>query len=359
MKDYYNILNISKNASDSDIKSAFRKLALEHHPDRGGDADKFKDINEAYEVLSDENKRRIYDSGGDINMPNMSPFEGFNGGFPGFPDFMNIHQHFQNFGFNFHTNFNSQPNVQNKRVESTINITLLDCFKGINKSVNLIIEDDCLHCSKECNTCKGRGQVEKIEQINQPGIPIGFCRKIISTCPDCNGLCRVYSSSNCEYCKDTHKIKQEEKIQFYIFPGFHERDLININYSKNGKNYNILIHCNINYNNYTRNEQDLIYKINIPFINSIIGNVDNIILPDGNKIFIDSLSFNEIIQNKKHYLTDHKGLPIYDRNTKQITGYGKLYIEYTIEYPKINVSILKNIKEIEPFKKEFSKLVEI
>ncbi len=350
MKDYYKILNISKDASESEIKSAFRKLALAHHPDKGGDQNKFNEISEAYEVLSDKEKRMHYDNGGDMNFADLHSH------FNNFPDIINIQKHFQNFGFNFHTGFN-KPEMNIKTVESTINITLNDCINGLNKTINFVVDEECLDCLNDCDNCDGTGQVQKIEQINQPGIPIGFCRRIIMPCNICEGKGKKIRAGTCNKCNNTHKIKLEEKLQFYIFPGFHERDVININYSQNNKIYNIIIHCKIDYGKYIRNEYDLIYKINIPFIKSIIGNIDDIILPNGEKIKMNSSSFNEVIQNKKHYLTNYKGLPIYDRNRKQIVDYGKLYIEYNINYPKINTNILKSEKEI--LEKEFSKILEI
>src|SRR6516225_1194888 len=83
-KDFYSILGVSKSASDDEIKKAFRRLAHEHHPDKGGDPSKFKDVNEAYQVLGDKQKRQTYDQFGSAAFENGGAGQGpFGGGFPG------------------------------------------------------------------------------------------------------------------------------------------------------------------------------------------------------------------------------------------------------------------------------------
>jgi DnaJ-class molecular chaperone len=355
MKDYYTILNVSKTASQSEIKIAFRKLALEHHPDKGGDSDKFKDINEAYEILSDEEKRGQYDNGGlNNNFEQFNPFEHFQN-FGNFSAHFGNQFPFNNFGFNPHQHQQHQQHQNNiKVIKTEIQISIFECFTGINKNINFIVEDNCNNCSKKCNTCNGSGHVEKIEQMHQPGLPINFCRKFIINCTTCNGNGLIFNG-NCSICNNSRKTKDEEKIDLFIFPGIHENLIMSIKYSKNNKNYELNIKCNINYHNYIRNGFDLIYKINIPFINSITGNTTKLLLPDNNQILLNSLDFNEIIQNNKHYLINYKGLPMYDNNNKKINDYGKLYIEYNIEYPKIKINIEKKDKFIE----EFNNFIEI
>jgi molecular chaperone DnaJ len=353
MKDYYNILNVSKTASLSEIKTSFRKLALEHHPDKGGNSDTFKDISEAYEILSDEQKRNEYDNGGiSNNFQQFNPFEHFQQFNAQFGN--QFASHFGNqFGTQFGFNQNSQQ--QSKIIEVGITISLYECFTGVNKTINFTVEDNCNNCSKQCNTCNGSGKVEKIEQMNHPNIPINFCRKFIINCTTCNGIGLTFTS-DCSVCNNSRKTKEEEKIDLFIFPGIQENQIMNVKYSKNSKNtksYELSIKTSIDYNNYIRNNFDLIYKINIPFINSISGHSQELLLPDNNKILLNSLDFNEIIQNNKHYVTKYKGLPIFNNETKKINDYGKLYIEYNIQYPKIKI----NIEKKDTFIQEFNKFI--
>lgn len=118
--DYYKTLGIDQSASDDDIKKAYRKLAMKHHPDRGGDENTFKQIQEAYNVLSDAAKRAEYD-----NPPSQGPNRGFDGFPPGFEDL------FSQFGFNGPFGFNRRPEPQrNRSMNIGIEITLEEAHKG-------------------------------------------------------------------------------------------------------------------------------------------------------------------------------------------------------------------------------------
>jgi DnaJ-class molecular chaperone len=135
--DYYSTLGVGKNATDDDIKKAYRKLAMKHHPDRGGDESTFKKISEAYDILSDPQKKQIVDLGGDPknqgggnygNSFNQGPFEfHFGGGVP--PGMEDI---FGRFGFG--SGFGRQPMQKNKTLNITIDITLEDVLSG--KDIN-------------------------------------------------------------------------------------------------------------------------------------------------------------------------------------------------------------------------------
>ena len=139
--DYYSTLGVGKNATDDDIKKAYRKLAMKHHPDRGGDESTFKKISEAYDVLSDPQKKQIVDLGGDPNQQNrgssgfnQGPFEfHFNtGGVP--PGMEDI---FGRFGFG--SGFGRQPMQKNKTLNITVDITLEDVLSGRDINAEITI----------------------------------------------------------------------------------------------------------------------------------------------------------------------------------------------------------------------------
>ncbi len=213
-QDYYDILGVKKDASDDEIKKAFRKAAVKYHPDKeGGDEAKFKEINEAYEVLKDKDKRQRYDQfghagvGGDGGGFSGNPFEGF-GGFGG----QNVHFDFGGGDFGdifssfFGGGFGGRESRQERRgrdVEVTLNLSFEEAVFGVEKKIEMQIEDTCDHCHgsgaepghghKTCPTCQGAGQ------INQPVRTLFGMINQTRTCPTCNGSGKV-PEKECSVC---------------------------------------------------------------------------------------------------------------------------------------------------------------
>jgi molecular chaperone DnaJ len=180
-RDYYEVLGVSKEASADEIKKAFRKAAVKHHPDKeGGDETKFKEINEAYEVLKDQQKRQRYDQFGHAGVGGNAsggaggnPFEGF-GGFGG----QNVHFDFGDgglgdiFGQFFGGQQQSHGPKRGRDVETSLTLSFDDAVFGAEKEVTLDMDDECEHCHgttvepghsmKTCPTCKGAGQQTRV-----------------------------------------------------------------------------------------------------------------------------------------------------------------------------------------------------
>lgn len=183
-RDYYEVLGVGKNASADEIKKAFRKAAVKHHPDKeGGDETKFKEINEAYEVLKDQQKRQRYDQfghagigGSSDNGGGSNPFEGF-GGFGG----QNVHFDFGDGGLGdiFGQFFGgggqqqrSQDPQRGRDVEASLQLTFEEAVFGVEEEIVLDMDDECEHCKgstvepgysmKVCPTCKGAGQQTRV-----------------------------------------------------------------------------------------------------------------------------------------------------------------------------------------------------
>lgn len=201
-RDYYEILGVSKSASADEIKKAFRRAAIEHHPDRGGDEEKFKEINEAYEVLKDDAKRKRYDQFGHAGV-GADPGAGF-GGFGGFggTQGQNINFDFGDlglgdiFGSFFGGGQQQQRRSQRGRdVESRVEITFEQAIFGTEVELHLNIEDTCEHCKgttvepgyelKTCDTCGGSGQV-----VNVTRTIFGNIQQA-SICPKCHGTGKI------------------------------------------------------------------------------------------------------------------------------------------------------------------------
>lgn len=218
-KNYYEILGVSKTASQDEIKSAYRKLVKQYHPDLHPNdpacAEKFKEINEANEVLSDEKRRKQYDF--ELEHPNMGGFGGFSGGsagggFSGFGGFEDIFEDiFGSFGGGSRTR--AQAKSQGEDITVEISLSFLDAAKGCTKDITYTRNQPCASCKgtgakngtayKTCEKCGGTGQVQ---YVNNSGffrsVSVRACdechgtgKKIIDTCPDCRGKGYVRSTT--------------------------------------------------------------------------------------------------------------------------------------------------------------------
>lgn len=219
-RDYYEVLGVGKTASADEIKKAFRKAAVKHHPDKeSGDETKFKEINEAYEVLKDQQKRQRYDQFGHAGVGGASgggaggnPFEGFGG--------QNVHFDFGDgglgdiFGQFFGGGQQSQRGPKRGRdVETSITLSFEQAVFGDEREIELDLDSECTHCKgttvepgysmKVCDTCKGAGQ-----QVRVMNTIFGQMQQAV-TCETCHGAGKV-PEKVCTVChgKGTERRKQ-------------------------------------------------------------------------------------------------------------------------------------------------------
>jgi len=226
-RDYYEVLGVDKGASADEIKKAFRKAAVKHHPDKeGGDEAKFKEINEAYEVLKDQQKRQRYDQfghagvGGNGGQAGGNPFEGF-GGFNG----QNVNFDFGDGGLGdiFGQFFGGGQQRgggprRGRDVETSLNLTFEQAIFGVEEKISLDMDDECSHCHgttvepghsmKTCPTCKGAGQQTRVMNTI-----FGQIQQAV-TCESCRGTGKV-PEKVCSVCrgKGTERRKQTIKLK--------------------------------------------------------------------------------------------------------------------------------------------------
>lgn len=226
-RDYYEVLGVGKDASADEIKKAFRRKAVEHHPDKtGGDDSGFKEVNEAYEVLKDSSKRQRYDQFGHAGVGGAAggggnPFAGFGG------QGQEMHFDFGDLGLGdiFSSFFGGQAQgaggqrrAKGNNVETAIELTFEEAVFGVEKTLHLSLKDTCHHCKgttaepgyelKTCDTCKGSGQVVQSMQTIFGNI------QQAAICPKCKGSGKV-PEKTCTVChgKGVEKKSQEIKLK--------------------------------------------------------------------------------------------------------------------------------------------------
>jgi molecular chaperone DnaJ len=229
-QDYYEALGVAKGASDDEIKKAFRKLAVKYHPDKdGGDEAKFKEINEAYEVLKDSKKRQRYDQFGHAGVggaagggAGANPFEGFGG--------QNVHFDFGDGGlgdifgsfFGGGASGRQRGPIKGRDVEVSLTLSFEEAISGAEEDITLTLDDECSHCKgsgaepghsmKTCPTCKGAGQVNKV--VNTL---FGAIQQTVQ-CGACRGRGRV-PEKNCSVCGGSGIERRKQSIKLKIPAG--------------------------------------------------------------------------------------------------------------------------------------------
>jgi molecular chaperone DnaJ len=245
MKDYYKILGIEKSASDEEIKKAYRRLAHQHHPDKaGGDEGKFKEINEAYQVLSDKTKRDQYDRFGTAEP--MGGFGGqqwggFQGGMPNWGEGFgfNVDPHnMGDLGDIFETFFEGLGVKPRRRtyergsdLEVIEEISLEEAFRGVTKHINIETFVRCETCkgqgadmkagSATCTMCSGQGEIKE----NRKTFFGSFSQ--VRTCEKCRGTGQI-PNKTCAPCKGSGRIISKHIINLEILPGIEDGQLIKI-----------------------------------------------------------------------------------------------------------------------------------
>ena len=226
-KDYYEVLGVQKGASDDEIKRAFRKLAVKYHPDRNqGNAEaeeKFKEINEAYQILSDSEKRAKYDQFGSAAFDGTGGFNGGGfGGFDGFDmgGFGDIFESF--FGGSGGSSRRRNGPVRGNDIEYTVTLTFEEAVFGVEKEISVTRSENCEHCNgsgaepgtnvKTCPTCGGSGQVRVQRQT-----PLGSFVST-STCDHCHGSGKI-TETPCKECRGKGHIRKTRKIKVNIPAG--------------------------------------------------------------------------------------------------------------------------------------------
>lgn len=289
-RDYYEVLGVSKGASDAEIKSAFRKLAKKYHPDLNKDdpsaTERFKEVQEAYEVLGDETKRRQYDQFGHAGVSGAGAgFNGFGGGFSGFEgaefDFGDIFDNifgggFSSFGGGARSAGGSRK-ARGSDLLMRVDLTFEEAVYGCEKDFDLDVVEDCEECggqggfdSKTCDTCHGSGTVTS----EQHTILGSFLSK--STCPECNGSGKTFKRT-CSKCRGKGKVKTHKTITVTVPSGIATGDRLRVSGKGNagsngGPNGDLYLEFVVGEHSYFKRDGDDIYlELPLTITEAILG----------------------------------------------------------------------------------------
>ena len=302
-KDYYEILGVSKNATDEEIKRAFRKLAKQYHPDvnkEAGAEEKFKEIGEAYAVLSDPNKRRQYDQFGHAAFQNDG---GSAGGFGGFDasdinldDILNdffggAFSSFGGFGRSSRSS-NSNRSSKGKDIRVVLNLTFEEAAFGCEKDIKLDLTAECSNChgkggfgEKTCKTCGGAGRV-----LEQQQTIFGYMQTQ-KTCPDCRGVGKSYDTI-CDECHGKGFVSKVKTLTVTIPEGVDEGFQLRLSGKGNagvngGANGDVFIEFKIKEHPlFERDGADIYLEVPITITDAILGCKKEIPTLNGN-VYLD------------------------------------------------------------------------
>lgn len=329
-EDYYEILGVSKSASQNEIKSAFRKLALKYHPDRNqGDKEaeeKFKKINEAYQVLSDNEKRSTYDRYG------KSGLNGMGGGFSGFEDF-DLGDIFSSF---FGGGFSSSSRGRKKSVDNyeldieiPLNLTFKEAVFGVKKEINYKIKIPCEVCNgtgakdgkkSVCQHCHGTGKISQRQ---------GFM-SFIQTCPYCDGSGEV-ATDKCDACKGRGYEEEQTSTTINIPAGVDNGTKIRVsskgNLSASGVSGDMYIRIAVKEDKYfIRHNDDIYIEVPVFFTQAVLGATLSIPNLKDEKL---ELKLPIGAHDKQQFIFENEGVANLRNGSK-----GRLIAQISIKMPK-------------------------
>ena len=339
-KDYYNLLGIDKSASKDDIKKAFYKLAAKYHPDKkGGDEAKFKEINEAYQVLSDEKKRKEYDTYGQTFNGQGPQGGGFGQGGFSADDFANMQFDFGDLGDIFGdmfggSGFGGGRNKRGRDISLEMDIPFEEAIFGTERNVLLSKVNTCKTCSgtgakvgakmKTCTVCNGQGKVHDVKKTFMGNF------QTVRTCDVCRGTGKV-PEEKCHDCKGNGVVNSREEVNIAIPAGISNGEMIRMSQMgeavAGGQTGDLYVKINVlPHKIWKREGNDLVITHGIKLTDALIGAKHTIEGLDG-KIEIDipeGASSGEVLRVRG------RGVPhIHEKNKR-----GDILVKLSIAMPK-------------------------
>jgi len=328
---YYEVLQVSKDATATEIKKAYRKLALKFHPDKNqGDKeaeDKFKYINEAYAVLSDEQKRKTYDMYG---KDGLNQSAGFGGG-ASMDDIMDIFNSMFGDSFGFGSQKNNRKNNMPYAldVELEINLEFNEAIFGTQKEITIDYKTPCSSCNgtgaksgklHTCDYCGGQGQV-----VMRQGF-MTFAQE----CPKCNGKGKIISEP-CSSCKGTAAELKSEKVTINIPAGVDVGNRLRVpakgNLDNSGHRGDLYLHFDIEEDeHFVRDGNDIYIEVPVFFTQILLAEEISVPSLEGEL----NIKLNQKVRDREHFIFNNKGVP----NVNYPSRRGRFIAQIKIIYPK-------------------------
>ena len=338
-RDYYEVLGVNKGASDDELKKAYRKEAKKYHPDlHPGDKEaeaKFKEVNEAYEVLSDKDKKARYDQFGHAGVDPNFGAGGGGGGFGGFDDFGDIFSNIFGGGFGFGGGGQRRNGpVRGADIRSTITLTFEEAAFGCKKTVSVTRDEECPTCNGSgakpgtspvtCKKCNGQGRIR-----TQTRTPFGMMANE-SVCPDCHGTGKVVVDA-CRDCRGTGRIRKAKDIEVTIPAGINDGQAMQVSGQgeagkRGGPRGDLLVTIRIKRHEiFTRDDYDVHIEIPITFVQAALGATIKVPTIDG----LVEYDIPEGTQTGSVFRLKNRGIQ-YLRSKSR----GDQYVTVEIEVPK-------------------------
>jgi len=348
---FYDLLGVSPTASDSDLKKAYRKMALKYHPDKNPNAgEKFKEISMAYEVLSNSEKRRLYDVHGEQGIK-----EGGGGGGGGFHSPMDLFDMF--FGGGGGSRGPRGPR-RTKNLMHQLSVSLEDLYKGTTRKLALQKNVICTDCEglggregavQRCPNCRGTGMQVRVQQLGP-----GMMQQIQSVCHECQGQGeRIDPKHRCKTCNGRKVTRERKILEVSVDKGMVDGQ--KITFSGEGDQEpglepgDIIIVLDEKDNSlFKRNGIDLITKMHISLSEALTGLKKTIQTLDSRTLVIQTVS-GEVVKNGDIKCVYGEGMPTYRNPFEK----GKLIIQFAVQFPeRLDPAVALKLENILPPKEE-------
>ncbi|XVF79807.1 hypothetical protein PTKIN_Ptkin15bG0019200 [Pterospermum kingtungense] len=331
---YYEVLGVSKTAGEDELKKAYRKAAMKNHPDKGGDPEKFKELSQAYEVLSDPEKREIYDQYGEDALK-----EGMGGAGPSHNPFDIFESLFGGGAFGGGGSSRGRRQRRGEDVVHNLKVSLEDLYNGSTKKLSLSRNALCSKCkgkgsksgaSSRCYGCQGTGMKITTRQIG-----LGMIQQMQHVCPECRGSGeKISDRDRCPQCKG-NKVTQEKKVlEVHVEKGMQNGQKITFEGQADEAPDTvtgdiIFVLQEKKHPKFERKFDDLYVKHNLSLTEALCGFQFALTHLDGRQLLIKS-NPGEVIKPGQYKAINDEGMPQHQRPFIK----GRLFIHFNIDFPE-------------------------